>query len=219
MKNRMLVLIISIVILSSCSQKEYIDEPAQIITWNGSDTLKVFMNNSDDPNPQIHNHKFNNITFKHPKFNSKVEEEYVMRFYKTAQQEHKQFGIPASIKLAQGLLESASGTSTLSKKTNNHFGIKWTSNHKGGYVVAKDDKPNDRFRKYKSAWFSYRDHSKFLMMDRYKPCRDCGKDYECWARQLKKCGYATAPHYAESLIAIIDRNKLYKYDNESKMHQ
>ena len=210
----MLLLIISI-ILSSCSQKEYIDEPAQIVTWNGSDTLKVFMKNSDDPNPQIHTHKFNGTTIKvkHPKFNSKVEEEYVMRFYKTAIAEHKKYGIPASIKLAQGLLESASGQSVLSKKTNNHFGIKWTPGCDLKYVVAKDDTPTDRFRVYKSAWFSYRDHSKFLMMDRYKPCRKCNKDYECWARQLKKCGYATSKHYTQSLIAIIERNKLYEYDN------
>jgi flagellum-specific peptidoglycan hydrolase FlgJ len=210
MKNRMLLLIISIAILSSCSQK-YLDEPTKIETWNGSDTLKIMMDSVDDPNPKIH--KFNKVTFTHPTISNSSERQYILKYYKTAQQEHKQFGIPASIKLAQGLLESASGTSILSKKTNNHFGIKWTSNHKGGYVVAKDDRPDDRFRKYKSVWYSYRDHSNFLMMDRYKPCRDCGDNYKCWAKQLKKCGYATAPHYAESLIAIIDRNKLYKYDN------
>lgn len=214
MKNRMLVLIISILGLCSCSEPELATPEFKF----GADTLKIMMTDANDPNPQIHNHKFNNTTIKHPKFNSKVEEEYVMRFYKTAIAEHKKYGIPASVKLAQGLLESASGQSTLSKKTNNHFGIKWTPGCELKYVVAKDDTPTDRFRVYKSAWFSYRDHSKFLMMDRYKPCRKCNKDYECWARQLKKCGYATAPHYAETLIAIIDRNKLYEYD-KIKMHQ
>jgi flagellum-specific peptidoglycan hydrolase FlgJ len=209
MKNRMLVLIISILGLCSCSEPELATPEFKF----GADTLKVFMTDANDPNPQIHNHKFNNITFKHPKFNSKVEEEYVMKFYKTAIAEHKKYGIPASVKLAQGLLESASGQSTLSKKTNNHFGIKWTPGCELKYVVAKDDTPTDRFRVYKSAWFSYRDHSKFLMMDRYKPCRKCNKDYECWARQLKKCGYATSKHYTQSLIAIIERNKLYEYDN------
>ena len=208
MKNRMLV-IISILGLCSCSEPELATPEFKF----GADTLKIMMTDANDPNPQIHNHKFNNITFKHPKFNSKVEEEYVMRFYKTAIAEHKKYGIPASVKLAQGLLESASGQSTLSKKTNNHFGIKWTPGCELKYVVAKDDTPTDRFRVYKSAWFSYRDHSKFLMMDRYKPCRKCNKDYECWARQLKKCGYATSKHYTKSLIAIIERNKLYEYDN------
>lgn len=209
MKNRMLVLIISILGLCSCSEPELATPEFKF----GADTLKIMMTDANDPNPQIHNHKFNNITFKHPKFNSKVEEEYVMKFYKTAIAEHKKYGIPASVKLAQGLLESASGQSTLSKKTNNHFGIKWTPGCELKYVVAKDDTPTDRFRVYKSAWFSYRDHSKFLMMDRYKPCRKCNKDYECWARQLKKCGYATSKTYTELLIAIIERNKLYEYDN------
>ncbi len=209
MKNRMLVLIISILGLCSCSEPELATPEFKF----GADTLKIMMTDANDPNPQIHKHKFNGTTFKHPKFNSKVEEEYVMRFYKTAIAEHKKYGIPASVKLAQGLLESASGQSTLSKKTNNHFGIKWTPGCELKYVVAKDDTPTDRFRVYKSAWFSYRDHSKFLMMDRYKPCRKCNKDYECWARQLKKCGYATSKHYTKSLIAIIERNKLYEYDN------
>ncbi len=209
MKNRMLVLIIPILGLCSCSEPELATPEFKF----GADTLKIMMTDANDPNPQIHKHKFNNITIKHPKFNSKVEEEYVMRFYKTAIAEHKKYGIPASVKLAQGLLESASGQSTLSKKTNNHFGIKWTPNCNLKYVVAKDDSPTDRFRVYKSAWFSYRDHSKFLMMDRYKSCRKCNKDYECWARQLKKCGYATSKTYTELLIAIIERNKLYEYDN------
>lgn len=211
----MLLLIMSVTLIVSCTEPELTKPEFKF----GADTLKIMMDSADDPNPKIqkhtHNHKFNGTTIKvkHPKFNSKVEEEYVMRFYKTAIAEHKKYGIPASIKLAQGLLESASGQSVLSKKTNNHFGIKWTPGCDLKYVVAKDDTPTDRFRVYKSAWFSYRDHSKFLMMDRYKPCRKCNKDYECWARQLKKCGYATSKHYTQSLIAIIERNKLYEYDN------
>lgn len=198
------------ILFISCSEQKHIDEPTQP---NTSDTLKIMLDSVDDPNPKIHKHKFNKVTFTHPTISNASERQYIMKYYKTAQQEHKQFGIPASIKLAQGLLESASGQSTLSKKTNNHFGIKWTPGCELKYVVAKDDTPTDRFRVYKSAWFSYRDHSKFLMMDRYKPCRKCNKDYECWARQLKKCGYATSKTYTELLIAIIERNKLYEYDN------
>lgn len=219
MKNRMLVLVISTMGLISCSEQKHTNEILQVKTWNGADTLKIFMDSVDDPNPKIeeYNPGYNNkdtlSKIKHPKFNSKAEEKYILKFYKTAIIEYKKYGIPPSIKLAQGLLESASGKSNLCKKSNNHFGIKWTPNCKLKYVVAKDDSPTDKFRVYKSAWYSYRDHSKFLMMDRYKPCRKCNKDYECWAKQLKKCGYATSKTYTQSLIAIIERNKLYEYDN------
>ena len=140
-------------------------------------------------------------------------EEYIQRFKKVAISEHEKFCIPASITLAQGILESASGKSILVKKTNNHFGIKCFGgcNNKNSYMMADDD-PDDRFIKYKSAWFSFRHHSKFLQQERYKPCFKCGDDYKCWAKQLKRCGYATSKTYAEKLIKIIETYQLYKYD-------
>ncbi len=145
---------------------------------------------------------------------SDVTLKYIDRFKKTAMAEHNQYCIPASITLAQGILESASGQSKLVNKTNNHFGIKCIGNcnNKNSYMMADDD-PYDRFIKYKSAWFSYRHHSRFLISNsRYEPCFKCGNDYKCWAKQLKKCGYATSKTYDKKLIKIIETYKLYQYD-------
>jgi flagellum-specific peptidoglycan hydrolase FlgJ len=140
--------------------------------------------------------------------------QYIERFKKVAIAEHKRFCIPASITLAQGILESASGQSMLVKKTNNHFGIKCFGgcNNKNSYMMADDD-PTDRFIKYKSAWYSFRHHSRFLEDNkRYERCFECGDDYKCWARQLKRCGYATSKTYTKKLIKIIETYQLYKYD-------
>jgi flagellum-specific peptidoglycan hydrolase FlgJ len=143
----------------------------------------------------------------------KSTESYIKRFYKVAQQEHKKYGIPASITLAQGIIESASGNSRLVKSTNNHFGIKCFGNcDNSNSVMMKDDKPTDRFKKYKSAWYSYRDHSKLLMKPRYQKCRECINDYKCWAINLKKCGYATSKTYTKAIIKVIEDYDLTKYD-------
>jgi len=142
-----------------------------------------------------------------------ITKKYIDRFYKVAQYEHKKYGIPASVTLAQGILESASGQSKLTKLTNNHFGIKCVGNcNNKNSVMMADDKPTDRFLKYKSAWYSYRHHSQLLMKPRYKPCRECGDNYKCWAINLKKCGYATSKKYHSSLIKIIEKYNLTKYD-------
>ena len=143
-------------------------------------------------------------------------EKYIDRFKKVAMTEHQKFGIPASITLAQGILESGSGKSVLTKKTNNHFGIKCFGkcNNKNSVNMA-DDNPWDRFKKYKTNWYSFRDHSKFLMGDRYKRCRDCGDDYKCWAKYLKRCGYATSKTYDKKLIKINKKYKLYEYDKKN----
>lgn len=140
--------------------------------------------------------------------------QYIERYKDVAIKEHKRFCIPASITLAQGILESASGQSVLVKKTNNHFGIKCVGkcNNRNSVMMADDD-PYDRFLKYKSSWYSYRHHSRFLTDNiRYEKCFECGDDYKCWAKQLKKCGYATSKTYTQKLIKIIETYKLYKYD-------
>ena len=125
---------------------------------------------------------------------------------------HK-FRIPASITLAQGLLESGAGRSTLATKANNHFGIKVSGNWTGPYVLRNDDAPNEKFRKYKSAKDSYEDHSKFLQGRRYQGLFQLRiTDYRGWARGLKAAGYATSPTYAESLIRIIEMYNLYQFD-------
>ena len=140
---------------------------------------------------------------------------YVERFSKVAQTEMDKFGIPASITLAQGLLESNVGASRLATRNNNHFGIKCFSRkcRKGHCSNFTDDSHKDFFRKYKSAWESYRAHSKLLTAKRYSKLYKLKKtDYKGWAKGLKKAGYATDPKYAEKIIALIDDLQLHQYD-------
>lgn len=140
---------------------------------------------------------------------------YVDKYAKIAQQEMEKYGIPASITLAQGLIESNCGDSRLATKNNNHFGMKCFSKKckKGHCSNFTDDSHKDFFRIYGSAWESYRAHSNLLMGKRYKPLTKYGtSDYVEWAKGLKKAGYATDPHYANKLISIIERLELYKYD-------
>ena len=138
--------------------------------------------------------------------------DYVRRFINVAKAERQKFGIPISITLAQGLLESDAGESRLTQKANNHFGVK-TFNRNVPHVVMKDDTPNDKFKKYDSAWESYRDHSLLLMREHYKELQYLSKtDYVGWAKGLKKAGYATDPQYAEKLVKIIENLKLYQFD-------
>jgi LysM repeat protein len=140
-------------------------------------------------------------------------EEYIKTYADLAMQEMARVGIPASIKLAQGCLESGNGNSTLAVKGNNHFGIKchdWT----GRKVYHDDDKKNECFRSYRTVYDSYLDHSKFLSTrGRYASLFELNPhDYRGWAKGLKKAGYATANNYAPLLIKIIEENELYKYD-------
>ncbi|MEM1325728.1 MAG: glucosaminidase domain-containing protein [Bacteroidota bacterium] len=139
---------------------------------------------------------------------------YVKRFAKVAQTEQEKFGIPASITLAQGLLESDAGDSRLAVESSNHFGIKCRSKCKGctcrNYT---DDSQYDMFRVFGSAWESYREHSLLLTGDRYKHLLDLDiSDYRAWAHGLKKAGYATDKRYAEKLIAIVESLELSVYD-------
>jgi len=146
----------------------------------------------------------------------KKQEAYVKRFYKVAQSEMTKFGIPASITLAQGLIESNAGDSRLSRKNNNHFGMKCFSKRCGKNHCSNftDDSHKDFFRKYNSAWESYRAHSHLLKNKRYRPLFSLEeKDYKGWSHGLKKAGYATDKRYAEKLIQIIEILNLQQYDN------
>lgn len=136
--------------------------------------------------------------------------EYVKRFEKVALTEEEKFGIPASITLAQGLLESDAGDSRLAIESLNHFGIKCRSKCKGCTCRNyKDDSEYDMFRVFDSAWESYREHSLLLTGDRYKHLLNLEKtNYKAWAHGLKKAGYATDKRYAEKLIIIIEYLKL-----------
>jgi len=141
-------------------------------------------------------------------------EEYIMTYKETAMEKMEEYGIPASITLAQGILESGSGNSELARKANNHFGIKCHKGWTGKTFHTDDDAKDECFRKYKSADESYRDHSIFLTTrDRYA---DLFKlevtDYKGWARGLKRAGYATNPKYPQLLIRIIEENMLFEFD-------
>lgn len=141
---------------------------------------------------------------------------YINQYCDLAVQQMKKYKIPASITLSQGLLESGAGQSTLSKNSNNHFGIKCPGNWSGKTVRHDDDAPNECFRAYDDPRDSYEDHSKFLTTGaRYAFLFKLDiTDYKSWARGLKKAGYATDPSYANRLITIIENYELYKYDKK-----
>lgn len=140
---------------------------------------------------------------------------YIDKYKDLAVEQMKQYGVPASITLAQGLLESGAGRSYLARKANNHFGIKCGGGWRGPYVLRDDDYPDEKFRAYRSARESYEDHSVFLRNGRrYAFLFDLRRtDYKGWARGLKKAGYATNPRYADNLIALIERYDLDRYDH------
>lgn len=143
-------------------------------------------------------------------------EDYIDRYWELAVEHQQEYGIPASITLAQGLLESAAGKSTLATEGNNHFGIKCHKEWKGKTMLRNDDKPDDCFRVYKTPEESFRDHSLFLRRTRYQKLFDLDvTDYQGWARGLRECGYATDPQYAARLITIIERYSLYSYDSDA----
>lgn len=140
---------------------------------------------------------------------------YIETYKNIAIDKMETYKIPASITLAQGILESGNGLSTLAKKSNNHFGIKCHSGWKGKRVYHDDDKKNDCFRKYTTAEGSFNDHSKFLTSrGRYEFLFDLNPDdYKAWAKGLKKAGYATDRKYPKKLISFIETFELYKYDD------
>jgi len=143
--------------------------------------------------------------------------QYIARYRDIAIAEMERHGIPASIKLAQALLESGNGNSYLARRANNHFGIKCGGTWKGKSVVHPDDKANDCFRVYDNPEQSFRDHSRFLQGKRYKKLFALRwDDYKGWAKGLKAAGYATNPRYPELLVDLIERYELYRYDKSGR---
>lgn len=141
---------------------------------------------------------------------------YIEQFGAIAKEEMIQYHIPASITLAQGILESGAGRGELSVRANNHFGIKCHSGWEGDRVYHDDDEDQECFRKYIDAKYSYRDHSLFLTgRSRYSALFKLSKtDYKGWARGLKKAGYATDPKYPNKLINIIEKYNLQAFDTD-----
>lgn len=144
--------------------------------------------------------------------------DYINRYSAMAVTEMQRTGIPASITLAQGMLESDYGRSYLARKANNHFGIKCHSTWQGERAYKDDDRKNECFRSYSNVKDSYKDHSDFLVTgSRYKDLfRLSNTDYKGWAHGLKKAGYATDPDYASLLIRKIDEYGLHAFDAGSK---
>jgi len=144
-----------------------------------------------------------------------TEDQYIQRFAKYAVEEMEKYKIPASITLAQGLLETGGGQSRLAQEGKNHFGIKCKEDWTGKTMKHTDDAPNECFRVYDDPRQSYEDHSIFLSTRKYYAnlFKLDMKDYRAWAQGLKKAGYATNPRYASILIGKIEKYKLYEYDN------
>ena len=140
-------------------------------------------------------------------------ETYIEQWQDEAVHQMKKYGIPASITLAQGILESGNGVSELAQRSNNHFGIKCHATWTGKRTYHDDDEKGECFRVYDDAKDSYEDHSHFLLRDRYAQLFELEPtDYEGWAKGLKACGYATDPAYADRLITLIEKHDLHALD-------
>lgn len=159
------------------------------------------------------------MLFSQPAERRITRQEYIEKYKDDAIKEMHHSGIPASITLAQGILESGDGNSPLALYANNHFGIKCHSTWDGETFIMDDDAKNECFRKYSSAYQSFKDHSEFLTSrSRYASLFKLKiTDYEGWAKGLKSAGYATNPKYADLLISLIEKYELDKYDNYGKV--
>lgn len=151
----------------------------------------------------------------YPQSGQSVQWRYIENYKDMAVDQMRRYHIPASITLGQGLIESGAGQSRLAREAHNHFGIKVGMNWTGPYIVMADDRPDDRFRKYRTDDESYEDHSRFLRNNqRYRSLFALKEtDYRGWAQGLKRCGYATNPRYAEMLIGVIERYNLQQFDS------
>ena len=157
------------------------------------------------------------VSLTHVSSQNALYKQYVVTYKDVAIEKMNKFKIPASITLAQGILESNAGNSYLAKEANNHFGIKCYDGWNGASVRKNDDRNNECFKKYKSASESFDDHSVFLQRDRYKSLYNLSTtDYKGWAHGLKAAGYATDKSYAYKLIKIIEDYQLYEYDKAPK---
>lgn len=144
--------------------------------------------------------------------------DYIEQWRETAVQQQTDYGVPASITMAQALLESAAGQSELALNARNHFGIKCTSEWFGGVYYYDDDSQGECFRMYADAGESFKDHSLFLQRPRYATCFEIAvEDYEGWAYRLKACGYATDPSYAQKLIKLVEDYRLDTLVNGSRV--
>lgn len=198
------VLIVLITILSSCTSKRNV-----VTATKKKEVVKVVVV-VEEPVKKKEVVKKTEPVYSNPK------EAYIQRYKAIAMKEMRKYKIPASITLAQGLLESGSGQSTLTRKSNNHFGIKCHKGWTGKKTYHDDDEKGECFRVYKDPENSFKDHSLFLAeRTRYAGLFQLKiTDYEGWAKGLKKAGYATDKAYPQKLINLVETYELYKYDAE-----
>ncbi|CAL65227.1 glucosaminidase domain-containing protein [Christiangramia forsetii] len=203
--RHLLVLLLIVVFAASCGSKK------KVVTRKDN----VEMDNRGEENRETPAEVVDDVKEKMPRnsYHYRIED-YIRDYASIAQEEMKLYKIPASITLAQGILESGAGNGELTRRANNHFGIK-CHDWKGEKVYHDDDRRGECFRKYKHAKYSYRDHSLFLSgRGRYSELFELdADDYKGWAKGLRKAGYATDRRYPDKLIDLIERYELYQYDS------
>ncbi|WP_235958350.1 glycoside hydrolase family 73 protein [Flammeovirga agarivorans] len=212
------IVILSILFSTACQttsqytyQKRVERRNQKLIAENGGSNSAPSNNNSSETGGK----KRKNVEDKIPPGKKLSVQEYVDMYKKYAIESMHHKKVPASITLAQGVLESGIGNSKLARATNNHFGIKCGSNWNGDTFDHDDDRPNECFRVYDSVLDSYEDHGNFLRKSRYAPLFELKiTDYKGWAKGLRKCGYATDSKYPSKLISIIEQYRLYEYDRK-----
>ena len=204
--TRILSLLLIIVFAASCGSKK------KVVTTKKEE---VKIDNRGEENRETPAEIVDDVKEEMPRntYHYRVED-YIRDYAPIAQEEMRLYKIPASITLAQGILESGAGNGDLTRRANNHFGIK-CHDWNGEKVYHDDDRRGECFRKYKHAKYSYRDHSLFLSgRGRYSELFDLDiDDYEGWAKGLRKAGYATDRRYPDKLIDLIERYELYKFDS------
>jgi len=202
-------LLLFTIIFFSCGSFKKIDERKRTSIQN----IKVNDLEKNNQNLKKKSIKINNRYLT----NDQKIKNYIKKYSKIAGVEMKKYRIPASITLAQGILESGIGEGRLAVIGNNHFGIKCHKKWKGKKMYHDDDKKGECFRVYKSPELSYRDHSIFLSTrSRYDFLFDLKRtNYKSWAKGLKKAGYATDPKYPKKLISLIERYKLDRFDKRN----
>lgn len=213
MKKIILLVLLMGIGLSSCkSKKRYSD---QLRTKNVQNERR---NTSTESSKKVTKANLPAEPSKFIRFSIDSPSEYINTFAETAQLEMMGYGIPASITLAQGLLESGNGKGELAMKTNNHFGIKCHKGWEGDYDFHDDDEKGECFRKYNHPMYSFRDHSIFLTTrSRYAFLFNLKHtDYKGWAKGLRKAGYATDPKYPQKLIYLIEKYELHKFDKQGR---
>ncbi|NMH26717.1 glucosaminidase domain-containing protein [Flavobacterium silvaticum] len=221
--NKRILLLVLLAIFASCNsskqttykrpstshKKAVVRKPTTKVTTTKSATAS---SNSGNSSAASKSETLEAVT--RVKVTTEMVNEYIAKFEPIARGNMQQYGIPASIILAQGILESGAGTGPLSSSANNHFGIKCHKDWTGESVRHDDDSEQECFRKYNNPAESYRDHALFLTgRQRYSALFELDKDdYKGWAKGLRSAGYATDPKYPEKLIGLIERYNLQKYD-------